>query len=105
MTCGAKFGGDFLVYQDDPALVHSQFILVCIEHVENYASLTLKELITYARMATCVKKTFLLAFCNNNTSKTKTRYQDKWSLSTTSMTSKVINTDGLILISINWSHL
>ena len=99
MTCGAKFGGDFLVYEKDPALVHSKFILVCIEHEEKYNSLTLKELITYARMATCVKKTFLLAFYDANKSnlKNKPLTQSGSSMSTSN--------NALSFISINWSHL
>lgn len=76
LTSGVKFGGDFLVYPGDPASYHSQYILVCME---DSPSLTLKQLITYARMATSVKKTFLIAFIKNSTT--------------------------LNFLSINWSHI
>jgi tRNA-splicing endonuclease subunit Sen34 len=62
LTSGTKFGGDFLVYPGDPASFHSQFILVCVEDKKSFDSLTLKQLITYARMATSVKKTFLITY-------------------------------------------
>lgn len=75
LTSGAKFGGDFLAYPDTPEKYHSQFILVCLEN--NTKKLTLKELITYARMATSVKKTVIIATYKSNT---------------------------LQLTSINWSH-
>ncbi|CAF0715419.1 unnamed protein product [Brachionus calyciflorus] len=61
LTSGAKFGGDFLVYPGDPVNFHSQFILVCFDDLNEYNKLTLKQLITYARMATTVKKTFLIS--------------------------------------------
>jgi tRNA-intron lyase len=67
LTCGGKFGADFLVYPGSPSEYHSQFMLICIE--PNYEQkmqkqqLTIKQLITYARMATSVKKTLLLAYC------------------------------------------
>ena len=81
LTGGTKFGGDFLVYPGDPAKFHSQFILVCLEEPGfELGSLTFKQLITYARMATSVKKTFLLAFSSNSNSQ-------------------------LNFISINWSHI
>lgn len=58
LTCGAKFGGDFLVYPGRPSIYHSQFILICSDRSNG---LTLKELVTYSRVATSVKKTFAIA--------------------------------------------
>lgn len=75
LTCGAKFGGDFLAYPGDPAKYHAQFIIAALE--EEDKQLTLKHLITFGRMATSVKKTYVLA-CETN--------------------------QNLRFISLNWSH-
>jgi tRNA-splicing endonuclease subunit Sen34 len=95
LTNGAKFGGDFLVYQGDPSKFHSQFILVCLEREEDYLKLSLKQLITYARMATSVKKTFLLALCSTN----KTD-REIFSIQLNGEESSF-----LYFISLNWSHI
>ncbi|RNA14180.1 tRNA-splicing endonuclease subunit Sen34 [Brachionus plicatilis] len=56
LTSGAKFGGDFLVYPGNPTNYHSKFILICFDSEQEYNSLSLKKLITYARMATTTQK-------------------------------------------------
>ena len=66
LTMGAKFGGDFLAYAGDPCRYHAQFIIAVIENEENLKSLSLKLLITYGRMATSVKKTFIIAYESEN---------------------------------------
>jgi len=58
ITCGAKFGGEFLVYPGSPSQYHSQFILACTEESRSF---TFKELVTFSRMATTVKKTYVIA--------------------------------------------
>lgn len=93
LTSGAKFGGDFLVYPGDPTNYHSQFILVCFDSKQEYNSLSLKQLVTYARMATTVKKTFLISFLS----------EERLALGCLS-----INLDDkrfLNFLSINWSHI
>lgn len=99
LTGGAKFGGDFLVYPDTPNDYHSQFIVVCIETISQFRKLTLKELITYARMATCVKKTFILAYLFDADQKDTQRNK--------SFTIKIGQDEKYELgfISINWSHI
>jgi len=57
ITTGRKFGGDFLVYPGDPTCFHAQYIAVCLEPNE---SLTSKDISTYGRLSTKVKKTMLL---------------------------------------------
>lgn len=66
LTCGAKFGGDFLAYAGDPSHYHAQFIIVAIENEHKLKMLKLKNLITYGRMATSVKKTFVVAYEYNS---------------------------------------
>lgn len=93
ITSGAKFGGDFLVYPGDPTNYHSQFILVCFDSKQEYNSLSLKQLITYARMATTVKKTFLISFLTEErleVGRLSINLDDK----------KFLN-----FLSINWSHI
>jgi tRNA-splicing endonuclease subunit Sen34 len=87
LTSGTKFGGDFLVYPGDPSNFHSQFILVCVEDKTSLDSFSLKQLITYARMATSVKKTFLIAY-----------YRPEFQAESST-------TERLGLISLNWSHI
>jgi tRNA-intron lyase len=87
LTCGAKFGAHYLVYPDDPGRSHSQFLVVCADDEESGRPWTLKQLITYARMATSVKKTFILAY------KPPSPADDHSSSSQ------------LGFLSINWSHI
>ena len=96
ITRGTKFGGDYLVYPGKPSKYHSQFIVVCFEEEKKYR-FTLKDLITYARMATSVKKTMVLAYCSDIKVKDNkhTFGEDEFK-----MESSEIN-----LLSINWSHL
>ncbi|XP_067933938.1 tRNA-splicing endonuclease subunit Sen34-like [Watersipora subatra] len=57
LTCGAKFGGDFLVYPGDPMLFHAKFIAIC-EQQESPLQPT--DAVQMARLASNVKKTVLL---------------------------------------------
>ena len=98
LTCGSKFGGDYLVYPGDPAKYHSKFIIACIDFTEK---LTLKQLITYARMATSVKKTFVLAYCIKNQDIENKKLKIKNNLSTALDDGQT----NIFLISVNWSHL
>lgn len=90
LTCGGKFGGDFLVYPGKPSEYHSQFIVVC---AEGAGKLSFKELVTYSRMATSVKKTFVMALFLE-----KQAYLDSY-VQNSQFTEKV-----LVLTSINWAH-
>ncbi|KAI8373040.1 tRNA intron endonuclease [Radiomyces spectabilis] len=58
ITGGAKFGGDYLAYPGDPMRFHSQYI---IGVYQPKASLTSLDIITLGRLATNVKKTYVLA--------------------------------------------
>jgi tRNA-splicing endonuclease subunit Sen34 len=103
LTCGSKFGGDYLVYPGDPSNFHSKFILVCLNSSDS-KSLTLKQLITYARMATSVKKTFVIALCVNKNENSNFQIKD----SMNNYDFKISLDDGLTdlyLTSINWSHI
>lgn len=93
LTSGAKFGGDFLVYPGVPEKYHSQFILVCFESEHEYNSITLKQFITYARMATTVKKTFLVSFIAQN------------KLESGCLSINLGDQRFLNFLSINWSHI
>lgn len=103
LTGGAKFGADFLVYPGEPSRFHSQFILVCVESAARFGALTLTELITYARMATSVKKTLVLAYLCETSSQ-----HDEMKLDLMCARKLAIKLDDrlkLILISVNWSHI
>ena len=99
LTCGAKFGGTFLAYPGKPSEFHSQFIIVCIEKQLN--KLKLKDLVTYGRMATSVKKTFVLTYLSPIIDQTET----KSSLLNESRVLLEHIQSELVVVSINWSHL
>jgi tRNA splicing endonuclease len=113
LTCGAKFGGDYLVYPSSPNNFHSQFILVCLEDSDNaLRSIKGKELITYARMATSVKKTFVLAYTRTWTMDEQADVDKQANTNDTSDQHEfAVRVDvqdertDLILVSINWSHI
>lgn len=90
LTSGAKFGGDFLVYPGKPSKYHSQFILVCNE---GPGKLTFNDLVVYSRMATTVKKTFVMALFIEKETYLKNYVQNN------QYTNKVI-----VFTSINWAH-
>lgn len=61
---GQKFGGDYLIYFDDPSRCHSTFIITCIlrnEIDENLTRIPLTHLIARCRIAVNVNKTCILA--------------------------------------------
>ncbi len=89
ITCGAKFGGEFLVYPGPPSQYHSQFILNCTEESRSF---TFKELVAFSRMATTVKKTYVIAML-----------VDKMPFYKENKTQR-IGDKVLILNSINWAH-
>ncbi len=74
-----KFGGDYLVYQGDPYQFHSKYILSCLNEIE-FKNIRVKQLIHYGRIATNVKKSYLIACV-------------------------VKNNDNILLTCINWSHI
>ena len=98
LTCGAKFGGHFLAYPGRPSEFHSQFIIVCIEKEKK---LKLKDLVTYGRMATSVKKTFVLTYLSPIIDLAETKPS---LLNEGRVLLEHIQSD-LVVVSINWSHL
>ncbi|KAG1131805.1 hypothetical protein G6F37_006361 [Rhizopus arrhizus] len=58
ITSGYKFGGDYLLYPGDPMCFHSQFIVSVKKEKE---AILPKEIVLMGRLATNVKKMFLLA--------------------------------------------
>ncbi|CAF1506939.1 unnamed protein product, partial [Adineta steineri] len=61
---GHKFGGDYLVYFDDPSKSHSTFIIKCILNHQSQSSsslIPLTHLIAQCRVAVNVNKIFVLA--------------------------------------------
>jgi len=64
MSCGAKFGGDFLVYPGDPELYHAKFVTVCQQSTE---PLTPTDVVQVARLASNVKKTALMCHVDPET--------------------------------------
>jgi tRNA splicing endonuclease len=61
---GQKFGGDYLIYLDDPSRCHSSFIVTCVlrnEIERNLTIIPLTHLIARCRVAVNVNKTCILA--------------------------------------------
>ncbi|KAI9291918.1 tRNA-intron endonuclease catalytic domain-like protein [Neoconidiobolus thromboides FSU 785] len=58
ITSGSKFGGDYLLYYDDPERCHSRHIVNTYEPNQLF---TLNQLVSYGRLATGVNKTRVLA--------------------------------------------
>ncbi|KAI8881740.1 tRNA-intron endonuclease catalytic domain-like protein [Backusella circina FSU 941] len=56
ITGGSKFGGDYLLYPGDPSGFHSQFIVSAID--EPFSGV---DIVSMGRLATNVKKAFVLA--------------------------------------------
>ncbi|KAF5299676.1 hypothetical protein FQA39_LY11471 [Lamprigera yunnana] len=65
ITCGRKFGGDFLVYAGDPTAFHAVYIVRCVEDPSQ--ELHASELIAFGRLGTSVKKKSVLASLINKT--------------------------------------
>jgi len=59
LSCGHKFGGDYLVYDGDPGVYHSSFVLQCFEDEQHFHSLTKN---VFGRSALSVKKCFVVCF-------------------------------------------
>jgi tRNA splicing endonuclease len=58
----SHFHTDLVVYTADPILVHASFLVIC---VTNGQKLRLRDLMSYGRLASTVKKTLLLASDKN----------------------------------------
>ncbi|KAF5304640.1 hypothetical protein FQR65_LT07922 [Abscondita terminalis] len=63
ITCGKKFGGDFLVYMGDPIAFHAVYIIRCVEDPQKL--LHTSDLVAFGRLGTAVKKKSVLATCTN----------------------------------------
>jgi tRNA-splicing endonuclease subunit Sen34 len=66
ITGGSKFGGDYLVYPGDPSGFHSQFIVSAMSGMDEAVSGA--DIVSMGRLATNVKKTFVLAGISNEDS-------------------------------------
>lgn len=58
ITCGHRFGGDFLVYKGDPLVFHAIFIVHCLD---SNRQLFGNEIVAYGRLSTSVRKKAVLA--------------------------------------------
>lgn len=67
---GQKFGADFIVYRSGPGLDHSSF---CIQVLSDRSKLSSVDVVRSARLATSVKKKFLIA-----NPLTKSYFSFKW---------------------------
>lgn len=63
ITSAEKFGGNFLVYPNDPLRYHSFYIVVV---VDNNKTFTAKDMICYGRLSASVKKTVVLTSVSPN---------------------------------------
>lgn len=59
LSCGLRFGGDFVVYPGDPFRYHSHYTLTCPE--DSHKSFSVGKLIADGRLGTAVKKVHLIA--------------------------------------------
>ena len=55
LTSGLKYGGDYLVYRDDPSKVHSDFIAIVLAWKQPISSI-----VSLGRLGSKVKKSTLL---------------------------------------------
>ncbi|KAH9127726.1 hypothetical protein LEN26_000019 [Aphanomyces euteiches] len=62
ISSGSKFGGDYLLYDVDPLTSHAKAIVV----VSECPVLSASELAGFCRLARAVKKTFVMAYVNDN---------------------------------------
>ncbi|KAI7859534.1 tRNA intron endonuclease [Circinella umbellata] len=63
ITTGLKFGGDYLVYLGDPMRFHSHYIITAKDRNESMTGL---DIVNMGRLATNVKKTFVLISPNDD---------------------------------------
>lgn len=63
ITCGSKFGGDFLVYAGDPFIFHALYIVVCLPSTKKIQGF---DIMVYGRLGNQVKKTIVLASLNES---------------------------------------
>ncbi|OAF67359.1 hypothetical protein A3Q56_04911 [Intoshia linei] len=61
LTCGYKFGGDFMLYKEDPVICHSTYIIICKHATEE---ITTNDISQICRIAVSVKKIAVFATCN-----------------------------------------
>jgi tRNA-splicing endonuclease subunit Sen34 len=54
VTCGTKFGGDFLVYPGDPARYHSHYVVTVVQENDTFDP---RSLVATGRLGSNVKKT------------------------------------------------
>ena len=87
-----KFGGDYLVYSGDPCQYHSKFILLCLNE-EKFKEIKLKQLIHYGRIATNVKKLYLIACVLQNNSDFSFKNSIKF------------ENENILFTCIKWSHM
>ena len=64
VTSGHRFGGDFIVYHEDPSAVHAMFVVSCVvgEEVEQPMLMST----TANRVAESCRKKLIMAFINND---------------------------------------
>ena len=72
ITNGAKFGSDYLLYPGDPSSYHSHYIVKIIPSTKYCIP---NQILAYMRLASAVKKTFVLAIVNQDDF--SVRYQPK----------------------------
>nr|MDO8113098.1 tRNA-intron lyase [Candidatus Sigynarchaeota archaeon] len=74
---GLKFGADFTVYRQGPGLDHSAFVVLVLEHENRISSM---DMVRAGRLATSVKKRFVIASISSSESENPTivYYVFKW---------------------------
>jgi len=75
VTPGIKFGCDFAVYIHGPGVDHAPFLVKVIMHRENLTSI---DMVLAGRLATTVKKQFILAVVDQNEKSIKFVGFDWW---------------------------
>jgi tRNA-splicing endonuclease subunit Sen34 len=63
VTCGTKFGGDFLVYPGDPARYHSHYVVTVVQENDRFDP---RSLVATGRLGSNVKKTQVKACVSND---------------------------------------
>lgn len=73
LSCGLRFGGDFVVYPGDPFRYHSHYTLTCPK--DSQSNFSVGKLIADGRLGTAVKKVHLIASLHSDHSSSSEKTQ------------------------------
>lgn len=78
---GHSYGGEFVLYEDDPEKAHSRYVVSVVCKERDYESLTMCRLMCMSRVCVAAKKTLLLAMVDLHKDELKKihyKYVQRW---------------------------